>query len=237
MIRGPFGIAIAAAMVLAVLWLAFGSSGDTGGMSDGQLAAVVQLGLLGVVLAFVGRTYLSGYGVSQTMKAALAWVGLIVVLVAGYAYKDELQDVAHRVSLGLVPGSAVTRLSDDGTARVTIGRDFSGHYSVEGVADGTAIEFLVDTGATTTALSFEDASRVGIDVERLNFSIPISTANGMALAAPARIRELSIGGIERRDVQATVSERGALSQSLLGMNFVGTLSSFEIRGDRLVLSD
>jgi aspartyl protease family protein len=34
-----------------------------------------------------------------------------------------------------------------------------------------------------------------------------------------------------------VAEDGRLGQSLLGMNFIGTLSGFDVRGDRLVLRD
>jgi aspartyl protease family protein len=38
-------------------------------------------------------------------------------------------------------------------------------------------------------------------------------------------------------VPVFVAARGQLEQSLLGMNFIGTLSSFEIRGDRMILRD
>ena len=237
MVRGPFALLVAGLFVAAVAWLAFGS-GSLAGLTENQLGALVQLGLLGLVLTYVGRTYLTGNGVSTTAKSITAWVGIALVLVAGYAFKDELQHVAHRVTLGLVPGSAVTRLTDEGTARVTIGRDRSGHFVVTGEVNDADVTFLVDTGASTIALNARDAERVGIPVDQLSYSIPISTANGIARAAAVQLDSVTIGGIERRDVQATVSERGALSQSLLGMNFLGTLSSFEIRsGERLLLAD
>lgn len=237
MIRGPFALFVAALFVAAVAWLAFGSGSATG-LSENQLGALVQLGLLGLVLTYVGRTYLMGNGVSTTVKSVAAWVVIALVLVAGYSFKDELQHVAHRVTLGIVPGSTVTRLTDEGTARVTIGRDRSGHFIVTGEVNESDVTFLVDTGASTIALNARDAERIGLPVDELSYSIPISTANGIARAAAVRLDSVTIGGIERRDLQATVSERGALSQSLLGMNFLGTLSSFEIRsGERLLLAD
>ena len=49
--------------------------------------------------------------------------------------------------------------------------------------------------------------------------------------------ELAVGGIVRRSVPLLVAEDGRLGQSLLGMNFIGTLSGFELRGDRLILRD
>jgi aspartyl protease family protein len=49
--------------------------------------------------------------------------------------------------------------------------------------------------------------------------------------------EISVGAIERRNVPLLVAESHALGQSLLGMNFIGTLSGFDVRGDRMVLRD
>jgi aspartyl protease family protein len=57
------------------------------------------------------------------------------------------------------------------------------------------------------------------------------------MAALVSLNEVAIGPIVRRDVRALVSEEGALGQSLLGMNFLGDLSSFEMRRDELILRD
>ena len=43
--------------------------------------------------------------------------------------------------------------------------------------------------------------------------------------------------IERANVQAVVMDRDDDGISLLGMSFLGTLSSFDFRGERLVLTD
>ncbi len=48
---------------------------------------------------------------------------------------------------------------------------------------------------------------------------------------------IAVGSIERRRVPILVAEDGKLGQSLLGMNFIGTLSGFDMRGDRLILRD
>ena len=37
------------------------------------------------------------------------WMLIILVFVAGYQYRYELQDFANRVTVGLVPGSPLTR--------------------------------------------------------------------------------------------------------------------------------
>lgn len=170
-------------------------------------------------------------------RDAAGWIVIVMLLVAGYAFRDEVQHVAHRVTLGLVPGSAITRLADDGTARVAVGRDGSGHFVVTAEVEGVPVSFLVDTGATTIALTHDDARRVGLEPDGLNFSMPIATANGIGRAAPVRLDTVALGGIERRRLRGTVAQPGMLGQSLLGMNFLGSLASFEIRGDRLILRD
>ena len=41
----------------------------------------------------------------------------------------------------------------------------------------------------------------------------------------------------RKNVPVLVAAAGPLDQSLLGMNFIGTLSGFDVRGDRMILRD
>jgi aspartyl protease family protein len=48
---------------------------------------------------------------------------------------------------------------------------------------------------------------------------------------------LAIGGIVRKGMPVAIAAPGALGQSLLGMNFIGSLSGFDVRGDRMVLRD
>ena len=111
----------------------------------------------------------------------------------------------------------------------------------EAVADAgkgwLLVDDLVDTGATTTVLSAADAGRVGIDVDALNFAIPVSTANGIARAARATVDEVRVGSISRSRLPVLVAAPGTLSQSLLGMNFIGSLSGFDVRRDLLILRD
>ena len=40
-----------------------------------------------------------------------------------------------------------------------------------------------------------------------------------------------------RNAAVLVAPPGSLWQSLLGMNFIGSLSGFDVRGDRMILRD
>jgi len=99
------------------------------------------------------------------------------------------------------------------------------------------VSMLVDTGASAVVLSFEDAERIGLEPQRLAYTVTVSTANGRATAAPVRLDEIAIGPVLRRNVRAMVTEEGRLDQSLLGMTFLSTLGSFQMQGEELRLRD
>jgi aspartyl protease family protein len=57
----------------------------------------------------------------------------------------------------------------------------------------------------------------------------------MARAAPVVLRQLSIGQMTVRDVQADILEGSMPGIGLLGMSFLRRLDGYEVRGDRLYL--
>jgi aspartyl protease family protein len=120
---------------------------------------------------------------------------------------------------------------------VTLDKADNGHFEARITVNGTPVRAVVDTGATSTVLTSEDAQAAGFKPATLNFTIPVSTANGMARAAAVKTDEVSIGGIVRKDMPVMIAAPGTLGQSLLGMNFIGSLSGFDVRGDRMILRD
>jgi aspartyl protease family protein len=112
-----------------------------------------------------------------------------------------------------------------------------GHFVTNASINGHDIAVLVDTGATAVALSFEDADTAGLRPSYLDFDVPVSTANGMAKAARVKIDRIAIDGVEVDDVDALVLPDGALRGTLLGMTFLGKLSSFRVEDGVLLLRD
>lgn len=121
-------------------------------------------------------------------------------------------------------------------ARVlSVSADLQGHFILHPTLDGRRVRMLVDTGASLVALSHEDARLAGITVAEREFTRTIQTANGVVRAAPVRIREMRVGDILVRDVEAIVLPAGRLGTSLLGMTFLRRLGGFEISQGRLTL--
>jgi aspartyl protease family protein len=202
------------------------------GMEPDQFAQfAMSAGLLAVVAAGFWHQFRSR--MSANLMALVVWGALGAALVAGYAYRDEARIIGDRMLGAVRPGSAVT--DADGT--VTITRRAGGDFHVRAEVNGQPQGFQFDTGASAVVLTAESAAALGIRPAESEFSVRVSTANGVTVAAPAFLDTLRVGGIVERRVPALVSRPGALRENLLGMSFLDRLASFEVRGDRLVLRD
>lgn len=114
--------------------------------------------------------------------------------------------------------------------------DSHGQFSTDAEINGSRIRnMLVDTGATTVALSYEDASAIGVYPAPADYKYRVNTANGVAMVAHVKLHDVRVGNLVVHDVDALVGERGALTGSLLGMTFLSKLSRFQIESGALIL--
>lgn len=210
-------------------------SGSVFGMQSRNFAGLLALGLLATVLS--AGIIRRGTPFGEVVRTFAIWILIILALVAGYQYRYELQDVASRITAGLVPGSPLSIGTAENGNLVMLEKAGNGHFEARIEINGATVHTLVDTGATATVLTAQDAARAGYDVDSLSFQIPVMTANGQARAARVTADEIRVGTIVRENLPLLVAEPGRLSQSLLGMNFIGSLHGFDVRGDRMILRD
>jgi aspartyl protease family protein len=117
---------------------------------------------------------------------------------------------------------------------MTIEPGQNGHFSVEAEVDGRHLDFLVDTGASVIALREQDAGRLGIYPAAREYTVNVSTANGIVRGAPVELGLVEVGSLSVRNVTALVLPDEALGQNLLGMSFLSRVR-WEHRDGRLVL--
>ena len=121
-----------------------------------------------------------------------------------------------------------------GGGGVVLSRGNGGHFWADARIDGLRLELVVDTGASQVALRASDAARLGIHLSTRDYSIKVSTANGVTRAALVQLRMVEIGNIVVRDVQALVHADDGLGVNLLGMSFLSRVRFTHERG-KLVL--
>ncbi|QBX37318.1 TIGR02281 family clan AA aspartic protease [Brevundimonas sp. S30B] len=119
----------------------------------------------------------------------------------------------------------------DGSAQAAepaarVARADDGHYWARASIEGQPIDLMVDTGSSLVVLTRQDAERLGYRLDEADYSVRLSTAAGPVAAAPIRLAVVGVGSARVERVAALVAADG-LPHSLLGMSYLGRLSSFE----------
>ncbi|RFZ89267.1 TIGR02281 family clan AA aspartic protease [Shinella sp. WSJ-2] len=226
-----FGI-LGAGLVLLIL---NHDGGRTLGIDNNDFGRLVTLSAIGTMMGAGILASRRQWG--ESLRQAAIWLLIILALATGYLYRFDLQQVGNRLTAGLIPGRAVVTTGANGEQILVINKGVSGHFEADVSIDGAPLRMMVDTGASSIVLTYDDAMRLGINPDNLVFSIEVSTANGRAMAAPVTLRQVAIGPIMRGTIRGMVTQPGQLDQSLLGMSFLETLGSIEITRDELRLKD
>jgi aspartyl protease family protein len=191
------------------------------------LAIIAGIGLLmigRVIDAFRKRGAL---GIHALILWSLVFAGIVTM----FAQREASLAIVDRFIGEVAAGRAV----DNGSGEVVVARRADGSFTLAGQVNGRGVRFVFDTGASTVVLTAETAQVVGLNLDKLTYSIPVATANGRMLAAPVTLETLAIGSIVERRVDALVAQPGLLRDNLLGMTFLDRLASFEVRRNRLIL--
>ncbi|WDR02793.1 TIGR02281 family clan AA aspartic protease [Devosia algicola] len=208
------GIALLIAGALALVVIA--DAGALVGLSQFQTAQVLPLLLLLVI--FAGGLFSRRRRASELFGNLAIWIGIAAVAGLGYVYRYDLSNVAWRVAGQFRPGVAVVD-AERGTA--TFSRGLGGHFEVRADINGHITPLIFDTGASAVVLNSTDAAAAGIDIDRLRFNIPVSTANGTGQAAFVTLDRMEVGGIVRTGVRAFVTSNDSLEKSSIGHDVSG----------------
>ena len=182
-----------------------------------------------LLVALIGSSLASRQlPLNETLKYAVIWIAILVVIVFGYSYRDAIRN--SRIVTELLPSHA--RQLADGSLELQAGEN--GHFFVQAKVNGTPVRFLLDTGASEIVLSPADADRAGYKNESLTFDRAYQTANGVGGGARITIQSLKIAEMELHDLPASVNAT-AMTESLLGMTFLQQFRSYRVEGTKLTL--
>lgn len=131
----------------------------------------------------------------------------------------EVDGQVQVLTLGMVRSG----FAAPGKARITLYAQGGGHFFADGLINDAPIRFMVDTGATTIALSSVAATRIGLDYRRLGKPGAANTAGGIVRTYNLKLGKVQIGEITLFNVDAGVIEGSFPSEPLLGMSFLGQL--------------
>ena len=102
--------------------------------------------------------------------------------------------------------------------KLVLRADSRGHFVNSGLINGKVIQYMIDTGATTVALSKSDAQRIGLQFEQ-GQPVMLATGNGNVQGWRIMIESIRVGDIELRNVESVVIPQ-PMPYVLLGNSFL-----------------
>ncbi|GLQ34133.1 aspartyl protease [Amylibacter marinus] len=178
-------------------------------------------------LAFIGVSYLASTRsrLGQSVQQMAIWCLIFFGFIAVYGMREALNEQ-------LFPEKTIVEKMD---GSYVFQREEDGHFYATLLVNNVPVKFAVDTGATTVVLNRDDARRVGIDPDTLNYSQTAYTANGRIGSAPVVLHDVRIGQTAHSHLRASVNQ-GDLHTSLMGMEYINRFSEFRIVKDLLYLT-
>ena len=109
------------------------------------------------------------------------------------------------------------------------------HYWLRAQVNGEPANFLIDTGATLTAVSQDVADRAGLQPRAGGLPVTINTANGSVSAELSTIDELRFGNVSARGLDVVIAP--SLGQTnVVGMNLLSRLGSLRVEDNVMILT-
>ncbi len=177
------------------------------------------------------------HSVRNLLIVLLIVMGAVILFTdpgSGDRGRDTRMRSVHVERNEAMPRASVSRTTSELTNQMTLRPGRGGHYFLTAEIGGADVDFLVDTGASLIALSYEDAERIGLDPDNLDYTGRVQTANGITLVAPVTLDTVRVGQLEVDRVEAVVT-RASMGTSLLGMSFLRRLEGYQVEDGNLVL--
>lgn len=165
----------------------------------------------------------------QVVRMALAWLAIFAVAFLIVAGRHRLSAIWSSIS-ATITGDDQQVVGD----HVRIRKSDDGHFWASAEINGVKRRMLIDSGATTTAISLTTARAAKLDLGESPFATILSTANGDIAATRSTVAKLEVGSITARGLSVVVSPSFG-DTDVLGMNFLSQLGGWSVEGDTLVL--
>ncbi len=192
---------------------------------SGLLLAAVAAMLLGVIGSLMIRR-VPALGRLLRVSSTLGLMGILVLVVL------QLSRMDPRFEMAIPEIGLPEQVVEGGETRIQ--RSPDGHYWLRAEINGHPANFLVDTGATLTAVSTETAAAAGLEPREGGLPVRMQTANGSVAAEITTIDELRFGNVAARGLDAIIAP-GLGPTNVVGMNLLSRLESVRLEGETMIL--
>ena len=170
-------------------------------------------------------------GQPQTLAVGASARGVTLRRLGDGEAEVEVGGQVRQLRLGAAPSRVGTGGgATEGSGSIVLPMGSGGHFSAAGSINGKQVTFLVDTGATSVALSQSEANRIGLDWKRGRPGMS-HTANGTVPVYAVNLTSVRVGDVEIANVAGVVVPSD-MPMVLLGNSF---LNRFNMRRDNDVM--
>ena len=181
--------------------------------SAAQAQSVALAGMLG------NRALLVVNGTApKTVAAGETHEGVKVISTSGDQAVVEQNGKRNTLRIGEAPVNAGASKNVGKSNRIVLVAGTGGHFMTAGQINGKAVQFMVDTGATSVAMGAQDAERTGINF-KAGQPVMMSTANGSVQGYRIKLDSVRVGDVEVFGVDAVVTPQ-PMPYMLLGNSFL-----------------
>ena len=154
----------------------------------------------------------------KTVAAGETHEGVKVISTSGDQAVVEQNGKRNTLRLGEAPVNMSASKTGGKGNRIVLVAGTGGHFLTAGQINGKAVQFMVDTGATSVAMGAQDAERTGINF-RSGQPVMMSTANGSVQGYRIKLDSVRVGDVEVFGVDAVVTPQ-PMPYMLLGNSFL-----------------
>lgn len=201
--------------------------GELFGFLAGQ--PLLLLAMIAIMIAVLGAMLAGPVPRLGKLLRAIGNLGLLSALLLTIAQAARLSSTSD---FNLALAGMKEQRVEGGETRVPMGPD--GHFWLNARVNGVESRFLVDTGATITALTVRTAQTAGVRSDGLSRTVMLQTANGPTAAQLGSIAELRFGNVRARDLDVVIAPSIG-ETNVIGMNLLSRLASWRVEGRTLIL--
>jgi aspartyl protease family protein len=163
----------------------------------------------------------------KTVAPGETFMGVKVLSTAGDQAIVEIDGKRHTLRVGEAPASVGGKGGGPAHgSRIVLTAESGGHFMSQGAINGQAVNFMVDTGATSVSMGTTDADRIGLKYKSGQLAYT-STANGTVAVWRVKLASVRVGDVEIYEVDGVVMPTN-MPFILLGNSF---LARFQMKRD------
>ena len=173
-----------------------------------------------------GMAILQVNGQQKVLRVGQTFEGVTLISATSREAVLDINGESHKLG---VSRKIATKYKQATKKVVRLAQGRGGHYVTNGLINGRSVKMMVDTGATSVAMSLPQAKALNLNY-RSGTPINLNTANGVSQGFKIMLRSVQVGGVKVNNVEAVVNMSDFPDIILLGNSYLSKVNMINQNG-------